>query len=144
MDEAEVLAFWKHHKQVWDSSNATELTSGGGMDFLELTTTGRKSGEPRSVLLSTITGDNEWIVIASNIGRPNHPNWWQNLQASDYLGTVRIAGGETFAVKAVELEGDERSETWERVKEIQPLYVDYEAKTEGIRRIPIVSLRPVG
>ena len=47
MDRAEIVAFWKHNQEVWQTSNATGMTNLGGMDVVELITTGHRSGEKR-------------------------------------------------------------------------------------------------
>src|SRR5207245_8616211 len=71
----------------------------GKAPVLLLTTTGRKSGQPRTnPLLYTEVGDNGYIVIASKGGADKHPLWYLNLQA-DPLAKVTI-GRETLRVHA--------------------------------------------
>ncbi len=53
-----------------------------GMPVLELTTTGRKSGQPRSVMLTSPVQEGDTIiVVASRGGDDVHPAWFLNLQA---------------------------------------------------------------
>jgi|SRR5215470_14858481 len=141
MDEAQITAFWKHHKKVWEDSNATEMTNMGGMDIIEVIAPGRKSGEPRSVLLSSLPSDDGWIVTASNIGRDRHPNWWLNLEAAGLRGEVRAGNAEPVAVEVIELQGDERAAAWDRLTSVMESYKEYEQATSRV--IPVLELRPV-
>ena len=53
-----------------------------GMPVLELTTVGRRSGRPRSVMLTSPVRDGEAIVVvASRVGDDRHPDWLLNLRA---------------------------------------------------------------
>jgi len=141
MDDAQITAFWKHHKQVWESSNATEMTNMGGMDTIEVIVPGRISGEQRSVLLSSLPADDGWLVTASNIGRDVHPNWWLNLKANGLRGEVRAANDRRTPVEVIELQGDAREEAWDRLTAAQESYKEYETKTTRV--IPVLELRPV-
>ena len=109
---------------------------------------GRKSGAERSVLLTAISTEaggwsdaDGWIVIASNVGADNDPNWWLNLKAADGRGKVRVAGGRTLDIQAVELQGDARAEVWQRAISIEPSFEKYQEWTD--RPIPVVRLQPV-
>jgi deazaflavin-dependent oxidoreductase (nitroreductase family) len=142
MTNDEIRTFWKHHMDVWQRSGAAQMTkSPNGMDFIELMTIGRKTGESRSVLLSSLRAGDGWLIIASNIGEPNDPAWWQNIKAAGNRLRIRIAGGQVLDVAAVELEGEERTAEWTRVCQVEPSYAAYEKKTS--RRIPVIHLRPM-
>ena len=76
---------------------------------LILTTTGRKSGEPRawrSSMPPTAIADR----IAVDGRAPQHPQWYRNIEANSDV-QVQIKG-ERFAAKARTLEGDERQRGW--------------------------------
>ena len=78
-----LLSFqWKLHKLVWRVSGGRLGTKVVGLPVLELVTTGRKSGEPRSVLLNYLDAAAGYAVIASNAGDDRPPLWWLNLQAN--------------------------------------------------------------
>ena len=141
MERAQAVEFWKLHLEVWNKSGATEMTRLAGMDVVELVTVGRRTGQERSVLLTALTIDDGWIVVASNLGADTDPNWWSNLEAGGFRARERAPGGEWFAVEARDLEGDERAATWARVIAVQPDYAQYEHAT--IRHIPLVHLRRV-
>ena len=64
--------------RMWDS---TPLGGPGLLPTLLLTTTGRKSGQPRSLPLLYGEAGDSWVVIGSKAGMPTHPAWYLNLQA---------------------------------------------------------------
>jgi deazaflavin-dependent oxidoreductase (nitroreductase family) len=108
---------------------------------LLLTTTGRKSGQPRTnPLLYTDAGDNAYMVIASKGGADEDPFWYLNLKANP-LAEVTI-GRETKRVRARDAEGEERERLWRALADLNPGYDGYAKKTS--RRIPVVVLEPVG
>jgi deazaflavin-dependent oxidoreductase (nitroreductase family) len=111
----------------------------GKMPVLELTTTGRKSGQQRSTMLTTPWQDGDRMaVIASAGGNDAHPAWFLNLEA-DPAVTVRTESG-TKPMTARVVTGDERSEIWDQVGAKYKNYVDYQKKTD--REIPVVVLEP--
>ena len=107
-----------------------------GAPTLVLTTTGRKSGQPRrSAMIYGRDGDAH-VVIASQGGAPKHPNWYVNLVAEpDVEVQVR---GERFQARARTAEGDERERLWALMTSIWPNFDVYQTRTE--RRIPVVVL----
>jgi len=140
MDEAQLVAFWKQHKAGWDKNHGADMV---GQGIIEVIAPGRVSGSERSVLLTSLETDKGWIVAASNIGRATDPNWWQNLVANGNRGQVRPAGGDPVDVEAVELQGEDRQQAWDRMVTASAMYKDYEAATANIRVIPVVELRRV-
>jgi deazaflavin-dependent oxidoreductase (nitroreductase family) len=103
---------------------------------LVLTTTGRKSGQPRrSAMIYGQDGDS-LVVIASLGGAPAHPNWYLNLVAEPHVD-VQV-GAERFPARARTAEGDERARLWSVMARIWPNYDVYQTRTE--RRIPVVVL----
>jgi deazaflavin-dependent oxidoreductase (nitroreductase family) len=107
---------------------------------LLLTTTGRKSGQPRTnPLLYTRAGDNAYMVIASKGGADQHPLWYLNLQANP-LAEVTI-GRQMLPVRARDAEGEERERLWRALADLNPGYDRYAKKTS--RRIPVVVLEPI-
>lgn len=89
------------------------MLSGTGIKTLMLTTTGRKSGEQRTVPLLYSTVDGAQIVVGSNWGQKQTPAWTLNLLA-DPRATVGIHGVST-AVVARLVEGEERDRLWAAV-----------------------------
>lgn len=95
---------------------------------LLLTTTGRKSGEPRRVpVLYLRDGRNLW-VMASNYGRPRHPAWSSNLLANPDA-VVRV-GAEERRVRARLGSPEEKSALWPRLVELYPAWKAYAGWTD--------------
>ena len=110
-----------------------------GATILLLTTTGRTSGEPRTVPLIFDRDGDRLIIVASKGGAPQHPHWYRNLVATpDVEVQVRDA---TRRVRARTAEGDERVRLWKLMTQMWPSYDEYQARTE--RTIPVVVLEPV-
>lgn len=106
---------------------------------LMLTTTGAKSGQPRTVPLLYLRDGRRIIVVASNYGSTSHPAWYHNLRANPAC-TVTIAGREQRFV-AREADGLEREELWRRAVILYAGYRSYQARTAG-RRVPVMVLDP--
>lgn len=115
---------------------------GGGFEgrpVLLLTTTGRKSGDPRTAPMMYLREeDGHLYVFASKGGAPTDPHWFQNLVANPKV-TVEI-GTETFEATARPLDREERDRVYARQVELYPQFGEYETKTE--RTIPVVELIP--
>jgi deazaflavin-dependent oxidoreductase (nitroreductase family) len=109
-----------------------------GSPILLLTTTGRKTGRPRTWPLTYLREGECLIVIASNGGQPNHPAWYLNLRKNPQV-SIQL-GDRTHAMIAQAAEGDERARLWARVVHEYPAYAGYQRKTD--REIPVVILRP--
>ena len=109
------------------------------MPVVQLTTIGRKSGEPRTVMLTApIHGDGRYVVVGSRGGTDVHPAWFHNLQADPDV-TIQVRDGE-HRMRARVAEGPEHDELWAKVVEDFPHYAGYQQKTD--RRIPLVVLDP--
>jgi F420H(2)-dependent quinone reductase len=121
---------------LWDS---TPLGGPGLLPTLLLTTTGRKSGEKRSLPLIYKEIDGSYVVIASKGGMPNHPVWFLNLEADPECDLM--VGPKAVHAKARVAEGEERERMWKQLAEIYPPYDDYQ-KNAGERVIPVVVLEP--
>lgn len=112
----------------------------GKMPVLELTTTGRKSGEPRTVMLTSPHQDGDTIVIvASKGGEPTHPAWYLNLQADPEVEVV-WKGEPKKKMTARTATAAERADLWPIVTERYSNYAGYQKKTT--REIPLVLLAP--
>ena len=123
---------------MWDS---TPLGGPGVLPTLLLTTTGRKSGEPRALPLIYGSIDDAYVIIASKGGMPSHPLWHLNLQANPECELM--VGPKAVSARARVAEGDERERLWEQMAKIYPPYNEYQERA-GARTIPVVVLDPVG
>ena len=118
-------------------ANGGRLTSGplAGREPLILTTRGRSSGEPRSVVIGYRPSGAAMVVIASNNGAEGDPQWYRNLLADPHA-TAEV-GGRKFEVRARTAEGEERDR--------MGALIDYLERQQALtrRRIPVVILEPV-
>jgi deazaflavin-dependent oxidoreductase (nitroreductase family) len=113
---------------------------GLGMPVLELTTTGRRSGEPRSVMLTTpLRQGDEVVIVASRGGDDQHPAWFLNLRDDPHV-QVALGGGPRRPMVARIAEGDERQRLWAELSTAHTNYAGYQRRTD--REIPVVVLSP--
>ncbi len=111
-----------------------------GMPVLELTTTGRKSGQRRTVLLtSPIQVSDSYLVVASRGGDDTHPAWFLNLRDNPSV-TVGVRRRSAVPMTARVATASERAELWLRVTTRYPRYAAYQERTA--REIPLVLLTP--
>src|SRR5689334_7634618 len=111
-----------------------------GMDALELTTIGRKSGEPRAVMLtSPLQEDDNIVIVASRGGDDHHPAWFLNLQANPEV-RVSLEGRPEATMHARVATPEERAELWPKVTKKYRGYAGYQRRTT--REIPLVLLEP--
>ena len=108
-----------------------------GRPLLLLTTTGARSGEPRTTPLVYTTDGERLVIIASKGGAPNNPAWYHNLTANPEA-TVEL-GTERFQVRAEVAQGEERDRLFEAQAAQMPNFAEYQQKTS--RRIPVVTLQ---
>jgi deazaflavin-dependent oxidoreductase (nitroreductase family) len=115
----------------------TAVTLFTGLPIIMLTTTGAKSGQPRTVPLVAIPHDDSLVIIASNWGGHSHPAWYYNLKANpDCTGVVN---GRSQPYTATELTGDAKTTAYCKAA---TFYAGYNAyKTRAVNRdIPVFQL----
>jgi F420H(2)-dependent quinone reductase len=111
----------------------------GGAPICLLTTTGRRSGRPRTVPLLYIAHDDDRIVVvASHGGMSTHPAWYLNVLA-DPLVTVDV-GSRCRSMTARPASDAERSELWPALTAVYPRFDTYQRRTDRI--IPVLILAP--
>ena len=111
------------------------------MPVLELTTTGRKSGIPRSVMLTSPHQENESIlIVASKGGSDAPPEWLLNIEKNPNV-EVRKEGGPSVSMSADIVNENERNKLWPAITADFPNYSDYQKKTSRV--IPLIFLRPI-
>jgi deazaflavin-dependent oxidoreductase (nitroreductase family) len=107
-----------------------------GATTLLLTTTGRTTGQARTTPLIFARDGDDYLVVASMGGAPQHPNWYKNLTVNaDAHIQVR---GEHLDVCARTATEDEKPRLWGIVAAQWPNYDVYQSRTE--REIPVVVL----
>ncbi len=105
---------------------------------ISLTTTGRKTGQQRTVPLFAFDDADRLVIVGSRGGSAKDPAWAGNLRA-DRRATV-ARGDEEWTVRAYEAGGDERERLWRLVSAEFPLYESYRHRTT--RTIPLFVLEP--
>jgi deazaflavin-dependent oxidoreductase (nitroreductase family) len=111
----------------------------GGAPIGLVTTTGRRSGRPRTVpLLCLPDGDDGLVLVASRGGMSTNPAWYGNLRADPRV-TVEL-GGRRREMVARDASPDERERLWPALTAVYRHFDAYQRRTD--RRIPLVILRP--
>ncbi len=117
-------------KRGWDMA---------GMPVLKLTTTGRKSGKSRTVMLTSPLQIEEGIVIvASKGGSEKHPDWFMNLQENPEAIVETQSGRKAMVAKI--LDPDNREARWNEIIQDFKNYDNYQNRTDRV--IPLVILIP--
>ena len=110
------------------------------MPMLELTTVGRKSRLPRSVMLPSPVQENEaWVIVASRGGSDRHPAWLLNLRDHPDVDVI-LQGKVKQRMRARIATSEERTRLWPQVTSVYKGYAEYQRKT--VREIPLVLLEP--
>ncbi|EID73219.1 hypothetical protein WSS_A34110 [Rhodococcus opacus M213] len=109
-----------------------------GLPVCLLTTTGRKSGEPRISPLLFLEDGDRIILVASQGGLPKHPMWYLNLRANPEV-TVQVKS-RVRPMTAHVADPEERARLWPRLVDMYPDFDNYQAWTD--RTIPVVVCDP--
>lgn len=104
-----------------------------GAPVLLLTTTGRKSGLPRTQPLLYVHDGDTLYVIGSNFGQDHHPAWTANLLAEP--GATVAVAGERIPITATPIEGAPKEEIFQRFVELTGAYAAYRDRTSRDLRV---------
>ncbi|WP_329562413.1 nitroreductase/quinone reductase family protein [Streptomyces uncialis] len=131
------------NERIIEEFRANQGRVGGwfeGARLLLLTTTGRRSGVPRTSPVGCLPdGGGQVVVIASAGGADRHPDWYHNLVAEPRV-TVED-GVFTYEAEAEVLTGEDRDRMFARAVEADDGWAEYQRKTDRV--IPVVVLRAV-
>jgi F420H(2)-dependent quinone reductase len=135
---------------AWSTHRAICRVTGGRLGLwrpkpgrwgtLRLTTTGRRTGRPRSVIVGYFQDGPNLVTLAMNGWADPEPAWWLNLQAQPDA-TVDLLG-EARAVRARAAQGAERSHLWARWSNIDRQLDAYAAKRSSPTAVVILEPRP--
>ncbi len=129
--------FTRLHTWIYRSSGGRRGSMMGGRQLILLTTTGNKSGQPRTNPVVPHYDGEDMYVMASLAGAPNHPAWFLNLKANPEVTVQR--GAETWRARAeIVPEGPERDRLWKDITAQMPNFGEYQKKTTRV--IPVVKL----
>ena len=127
------------HRAILKLSSGRLGWSGQRMPVLELTTTGRRSGQPRTVMLtSPVQEGDTFVIVASRGGDDQHPAWFLNLRDNPDVEVTTREGKRRMRARVASPE--ERARLWPLVTADHKNYAGYQTKTK--REIPLVLLEP--
>ena len=127
------------HKVAFTASGGRLLNRGSGMPVLMLTTRGRKSGQPRTTMLTSPLQDGDKImIVASKGGDDRHPDWFLNLRDDPHVEVTM--NGQARPMTARVADPAEKAQLWPRIVADHANYAGYQTKTD--RDIPVVILEP--
>ena len=124
---------------IWDGLNGAARYP-GNFPTLLLTTIGHQSDQPRTTPLIYGKNGENFIVIGSQGGRPNHPSWYLNLKANPKVELQVVA--DIFPATANTISGIKRKQLWSMMLKIYTPYNDYQLNASATREIPLISLQP--
>lgn len=133
---------WRAHRALYRLSGGRFLWSPSDRrrwGALRLTTTGRKSGQERSVIVGYFEDGPNLVTLAMNGWEEGHPAWWLNLEAHPDA-VIRLAGGQSRRVRARPAAGEDRERLWQRWVAIDPrLDASAARRSTGT---PVIVLEP--
>ena len=125
------------HRTLFDVSKGKVAGSALGMPVLKLTTTGAKSGQPRTVMLtSPLEVDGNPVIVASYGGDDRSPAWFHNVVANPQVEVTMQGSTRTMTARVPD--AAERDTLWEQLTAKHDNYAGYQTKTD--RTIPVVVL----
>ena len=128
------------HVRVYRETNGERGYIWNGSPILLLTSTGRVSGEARTIAIIFTPYKNGWAIIASKGGSPTHPKWYLNVQANPNV-QVQVKA-DIYDAVARTAPSPEREQIWAEAVKHWPNYDTYQSRTE--REIPVVVLERTG
>ncbi len=138
---AEKIIKWMSRAQTWLYAKTDGRVGGKflqGAPVALLTTTGRKTGEPRVSPLLYWREGNRIVLIASKGGSAANPMWYLNLKANPKV-SVQIKD-EVLHLTARDATEDERARYWPKMAAMYTSFDDYQSWTDRV--IPVVICDP--
>jgi deazaflavin-dependent oxidoreductase (nitroreductase family) len=138
-----VRAAWSTHRGLYGATGGRvglRRVKGNRYGMMHLTTTGRRTGQERSVILGYFDDGPNLVTMAMNGWADGEPAWWLNLQAHPEA-TVDLADGRR-TVTGRAAEGEERSRLWDRWREIDANLDGFAALRSSETAVVILEPRP--
>lgn len=140
-----VRTAWVVHRGIYRVSGGRlglRRPSPAVFGMMRLHTVGRKSGQPRVVILSYLEDGPDLITMAMNGWEEPPPAWWLNLQAHPEA-SVDLPDG-TRKVRAREAKGAEHDRLWAKYAALEQGGADLDAHArQRTRATPVVVLEPL-
>jgi deazaflavin-dependent oxidoreductase (nitroreductase family) len=129
--------------ELYEGSNGTEgLTlRDTGLPVIIVTNKGHKTGAIRKTPLMRVADGDNYVLVASKGGAPEHPFWYHNLKADPNVEIRDAANVTSMRVRELE-DSAERDRLWDLAVAAYPPYQDYKEKTD--RMIPVFIAEPAG
>ncbi|PRH80500.1 nitroreductase family deazaflavin-dependent oxidoreductase [Streptomyces solincola] len=141
-DQKQFEEFLAFQQGVIDEFRANDGKVGGmfeGSTLCLITTTGARTGRPRTQPLGLMQVDGQDLVVASAGGAPTHPAWYHNIRKNPIVTVEK--GSRTFRAIASIPPGEERDGLFAQIVAQEPGYGEYQKNTDRV--IPVVVLHPV-
>jgi deazaflavin-dependent oxidoreductase (nitroreductase family) len=134
----DLLLLGDEHVRRYQETDGEEGYIWNGVPILLLTSAGRKSGLARTTPLIYAREGDDYLVVASMGGAPQHPNWYLNLVANN-SAQIQVRA-DHIDVTARTASEDEKGRLWSIVAGQWPNYDVYQSRTDRV--IPLVVLSP--
>lgn len=139
--DAQLRAMNVLHRTVLTLSGGRLGATLGNMPVYKVTTTGRASGRPRTVMLTVpICRDEAYVFVASKGGDDRDPDWYRNMVANPEFTVEPVDGGAPLTMIARTASAGEKEELWPRIVAAYRGYEGYQKSTD--RDIPVVIAEP--
>ena len=127
--------------ELYERTNGAEGTTlrDTGLPVIIVTNKGNKTGAVRKTPLMRVVDGNNYVLVASRGGAPEHPVWYHNLKADPNVEIRDIDVVRSMTVREVD-DSAERSRLWEIAVKAYPPYKEYQEKTD--RKIPVFLAEP--
>jgi len=116
-----------------------DFTRAAGLPVIELTTTGAKSKLLRTNPVAGYQDEDKFALIASNFGKPDHPDWYHNLIANPECVVKKRGRARSYIAR--ETNGEEREHYWSLAVSYYAGYKAYRQRASH-RKIPVMVLEP--
>ncbi len=126
------------HIKAYRETNGEVGYLWNGVPTLLLTSIGRRTAAPRTTALIFGRDGDDYLVVASMGGAPEHPQWYRNLEADSHA-EIQVRS-ERLPVVARTASPNEKGRLWQIMRDRWPNYDVYQSRTD--RDIPVVVLSP--
>ncbi len=124
----------------WSNGKKSLTTMLAGIPVVVITSTGARTGKPRTIPVAGIPEGEKIILVPSSFGSKTYPGWYYNLRAFPEIKVSLNGHKEDFVARVGNQE--ERHDYWQLALHYYPGYRSYKERSAG-REIPIIILEPV-
>ena len=139
-----VTSFWKGHRawfRVTRGRRGLWPATADTWGTMRLTVVGRRTGQPRSVILGYFEDGPDLVTLAMNGWGPEEPAWWLNLQAHPDA-QVQLFDGTVRRVSAHAAQGEDRDRLWARQRHYDERLDEYARRRPGGTAVVVLEQVP--